>query len=97
MPTVDLRVQEAAQFHTKAAREAAEKAKAASYGPIPVRVHLPDNTILQAAFSALEPLSKLQVRWVERLLKLCNWLVQHVSCDAVRLLPALKAAFVSCL
>lgn len=90
-------MQEAAQFHTKAAREAAEKAKAASYGPIPVRVHLPDNTILQAAFSALEPLSKLQVRWVEGLLKLCKRFVWHASCYAVHSSPLPDTALVRCL
>ena len=47
---------------TRALREAAERARAAAFGPIPVRVHFPDGLILQAAFSALDPLSKLHVR-----------------------------------
>ena len=46
---------------TRALREAAERARAAAFGPIPVRVHFPDGLILQAAFSALDPLSKLHV------------------------------------
>ena len=47
---------------TRALREAAERARAAAFGPIPVRVHFPDGLIIQAAFSALDPLSKLHVR-----------------------------------
>ena len=54
-------LQAESQLKTRALREAAERSRAEAYGPIPVRVHLPDNTIVPAAFSALEPLSKLQV------------------------------------
>ena len=54
--------QEGAQLLTRALREAAEQAQAEAYGPIPVRIHFPDNIIVQAAFSALDTLLMLKVR-----------------------------------
>jgi hypothetical protein len=47
---------------TKALREAAELKRAEVYGPIPVRIHFPDSTIVQAAFSAVDTIAALQVR-----------------------------------
>ncbi|GAX84069.1 hypothetical protein CEUSTIGMA_g11493.t1 [Chlamydomonas eustigma] len=48
------------QLLTKALRDAAELRRAAVYGPIPVRIHFPDNIIVQAAFSALDTIAALQ-------------------------------------
>ena len=50
-----------AQLKTHALREAEERARAAAYGPVPVRVHFPDGVILQATFAATETLQLLQV------------------------------------
>jgi hypothetical protein len=53
-------------LRTAAMREAAERRQAEAFGPVPVRVHFPDGLIVQAAFSALDPLSMLQVEWGRR-------------------------------
>ncbi len=52
--------QEEGALMTRALREAAALKEAAAYGPIPVRLHLPDNVIVQASFAATETLSALQ-------------------------------------
>ncbi|KXZ47621.1 hypothetical protein GPECTOR_34g780 [Gonium pectorale] len=49
-----------AGFRTRAAREADEAARAASYGRVLIRVHLPGDAILQATFAATEPVSALR-------------------------------------
>ncbi|MEW5297609.1 MAG: hypothetical protein WDW38_006783 [Sanguina aurantia] len=51
---------DAAQLMTTKLRQASETAKAASYGPVRVRLHLPEGVIMQAVFGASEPLSSLQ-------------------------------------
>jgi hypothetical protein len=51
-------------------RDAEAAARASSLGPVRVRLHFPDGTLLQAAFSATDPLDKVLVRvkrWVARL------------------------------
>lgn len=47
-------------FKPRAMREAEEAARASSLGPIRVRLHFPDATIIQATFSASQPLSAVQ-------------------------------------
>ena len=37
------------------------QARAGRFGPVPVRVHLPDGLMLQASFAPLDPLAKLRV------------------------------------
>ncbi len=44
---------------TKTAREAAARARAAALGPVPVRLHFPDGSIVQAEFAASQPVSAL--------------------------------------
>ncbi|KAK9826039.1 hypothetical protein WJX74_007186 [Apatococcus lobatus] len=41
-------------------REQEASQKAARLGPVPIRIHLPDNLILQASFQATDPLAALQ-------------------------------------
>ncbi|KAG1678180.1 hypothetical protein FOA52_016117 [Chlamydomonas sp. UWO 241] len=48
------------QLRTRYLREAADAKRANAYGPVPVRVHLPDGLIVQAAFHATELLSAMQ-------------------------------------
>lgn len=48
-------------FRTRAAREAEEARAAAAMGPVRVRLHWPDGTLLQAEFKATEQLAKVQV------------------------------------
>ena len=47
-------------FRPRAMREAESAALAASLGPIRVRLHFPDATIIQATFQASQPLSAVQ-------------------------------------
>lgn len=47
-------------FKTRTAREAESAARAASMGPVRVRLHLPDGTLLQSDFKATDALSRVQ-------------------------------------
>jgi tether containing UBX domain for GLUT4 len=47
-------------FKPRAMRDAEKAALASSLAPIPVRLHLPDATIIQASFTASQPLSAVQ-------------------------------------
>ena len=51
---------------TQKLREQDERRRAEQFGPVPVRIHFPDDTIIQAEFKPLEPLSALQ-----QLVQLC--------------------------
>jgi hypothetical protein len=48
-------------FRSRELRAAEEESRAKSYGPIPIRFHFPDGTILQAQFGALDEVVVLQV------------------------------------
>jgi tether containing UBX domain for GLUT4 len=50
------REQEARPFTTQAQRDAAMRARAESFGPVPVRLHYPDGSIAQAEFAATDAL-----------------------------------------
>lgn len=52
--------QAAANFKTRAARDAEARARAAALAPVRVRLHFPNATILQASFGASQPLSAVQ-------------------------------------
>lgn len=54
------RAQEGKHLMTKQMREAEQARKAASYGPVPVRVEFPEGTVLQASFPAVAPVGELQ-------------------------------------
>lgn len=54
-------LQQGAVFRTRAARDAEEARAAAALGPVRVRLHWPDGTLLQSEFKATEPLSAVQV------------------------------------
>ncbi|KAF6257927.1 hypothetical protein COO60DRAFT_1701571 [Scenedesmus sp. NREL 46B-D3] len=47
-------------FRTRTAREAESAARAAAMGPVRVRLHLPDGTLLQSDFKATDSLSQVQ-------------------------------------
>lgn len=50
----------AGPMKTQKLREQDERRRAEQFGPIPVRVHFPDGSIVQANFKALETLASLQ-------------------------------------
>lgn len=52
--------QAAGPLKTQKLREQDERRRAEQFGPVPVRIHFPDDTIVQAEFKPLEPLSVLQ-------------------------------------
>ena len=52
--------QAAAPLKTQKLREQDERRRAEQFGPVPVRVHFPDGTVIQAEFKPLETLSSLQ-------------------------------------
>ena len=52
--------QEGKHLMTRQMREAENARKAASYGPVPIRVEFPNNFVLQASFAAAAPLAELQ-------------------------------------
>lgn len=58
--------QAAGPLKTQKLREQDERRRAEQFGPVPVRIHFPDDTIVQAEFKPLEPLSALQ-----KLVQLC--------------------------
>ncbi len=52
--------QAAGPLKTQKLREQDERRRAEQFGPVPVRIHFLDGTIVQAEFKPLEPLSALQ-------------------------------------
>ena len=52
--------QAAGPLKTQKLRDQDERRRAEQFGPVPVRIHFPDNSIVQAEFKPLEPLSALQ-------------------------------------
>ncbi|KAA6416558.1 MAG: plant UBX domain-containing 1 [Trebouxia sp. A1-2] len=52
--------QAAGPLKTQKLREQDERRRAEQFGPVPVRIHFPDDSIVQAEFKPLEPLSALQ-------------------------------------
>ncbi len=51
--------QAAGPLKTQKLREQDERRRAEQFGPVPVRIHFPDDSIIQAEFKPLEPLSAL--------------------------------------
>lgn len=47
-------------FRTSELREAEQRTRAQQFGPVMVRFHLPDQSIIQATFSASDTISSLQ-------------------------------------
>jgi hypothetical protein len=54
-------VQEAMVFRSRELRAAEEQSRAKSFGPVTIRFHFHDGTILQSEFGALDEVSALRV------------------------------------